>query len=224
MIFESLSRVRERVEIACTKVGRNPSDVLLIAVSKTRGIPEIRETIQAGQTHFGENKAQELRDKFAEIGDSVTWHFIGSLQSNKVKYVIPTASYIHSVDSLKLAQEIAKQAESKEKKMNCLIEFKTSTETSKAGTANKDDVFQIAEFMKSNPAITLCGLMTIAPFVDDRALVRKSFSDLAALREEMQQAGFSLPHLSMGMTDDFELAIEYGATMVRIGSAIFGSR
>ena len=224
MIRNSLSRIRERIEIACEKAGRNPSDVLLITVSKTRDIPDIREAIEAEQTHFGENKAQELRDKYAELGDSVIWHFIGSLQSNKVKYVVPAATFIHSVDSLKLAQEIAKQAELKQKKMNCLIEFKTSSEISKAGTANRDEVFRIAEFMNSSPVIDLCGLMTIAPFVQEIEILRKSFSDLAALRDEMQRSGFALPHLSMGMTDDFELAIEQGATMIRIGSAIFGNR
>ncbi len=223
MIIESLSRVRERIGIACEKAGRDYSDVLLIAVSKNHGIAEIREAEQSGQIHFGENKAQELRDKFAEIGDSVIWHFIGSLQSNKVKYVVPAATFIHSVDSLKLAEEIAKQAELKQIKMKCLIEYKTSSETSKAGTADKEEVFRIAEFMQSSQSISLRGLMTIAPFVEDIAPARKSFSDLADLRDEMRRSGFALPHLSMGMTNDFELAIEYGATMIRIGSAIFNN-
>ena len=224
MITEILARLRERIANACLNAGRTPEDVLMIAVSKTYGTDAIRSVFEAGVMHFGENKAQELRDKYAELGNQITWHFIGSLQANKVKYVVDAASFIHSIDSLKLAQEIAFQAAKKEKHIKCLIDAKTSQEPSKAGILDKDELFKIADFIREQPHLELSGLMTIAPFVDDGTIIRNSFHTLAELRNEMNRSGYSLEHLSMGMTGDFEEAIAEGATMIRIGSAIFGNR
>ncbi len=224
MIIDILARLRERIANACQNAGRMPEDVLMIAVSKTYGTDAIRSVFEAGVVHFGENKAQELRDKFAELGDQITWHFIGSLQANKVKYVVDAATYIHSIDSLKLAKEIASQAAKKEKHLKCLVEVKTSQEPSKAGILDKEELFKIADFIREQPVLELVGLMTIAPFVDDKKIIRDSFHSLATLREEMKRSGYPLEHLSMGMTGDFEEAIAEGATMIRIGSAIFGNR
>ncbi len=224
MIIDSLARVRECINSSCLSCGRSPEDVLLIAVSKTQSMESIKEALNCGQVHFGENKAQELRDKFAALGDKPVWHFIGSLQTNKVKYVVDSATFVHSIDSLNLLNEIGKQSEKKGKHLKCLIEVKTSFEETKAGVVDKEKVFEMAEAFRQYPLLELCGLMTIAPFVDDKKIVRDSFRKLAKMQDELKGSGYSVPHLSMGMTDDFEAAIEEGATMIRIGSAIFGKR
>lgn len=224
MIIDSIARIREQIASACLEVGRKPEDVLLVAVSKTYGADVVQSAFEAGLNHFGENKPQELRDKSAILSDQIIWHFIGSLQSNKVKYVVNAASYIHSIDSLKLAEEIARQAAKTNKRLECLIEVKTSPEPSKAGITDHDEVFRIAEFLNQQPELNLCGLMTIAPFVEESRIIRDAFHSLALLRDEMNRAGFQMNHLSMGMTGDFREAIAEGATMVRIGSALFGNR
>jgi hypothetical protein len=224
MIIDSIARIREQIASACRDAGRSPEDVLLVAVSKTYGTDIIQSAFDAGLRHFGENKPQELRDKAAILTDTIIWHFIGSLQTNKVKYVVNAASYIHSIDSLKLAEEIARQATLKQKRLKCLIEVKTSFETSKAGIVDTDELFRIAEFLNKQPALDLCGLMTIAPFVEDSLIIRNSFRRLYNLRDEMKRAGFPVSHLSMGMTGDFREAISEGATIIRVGTAIFGNR
>jgi hypothetical protein len=224
MIIDSIARIQEQIASACLEAGRKPEDVLLVAVSKTYGADVVQSAFEAGLNHFGENKPQELRDKSALLSDQIVWHFIGSLQSNKVKYVVNAASYIHSIDSLKLAEEIARQAAKTQKHLKCLIEVKTSTEPTKAGIVDHDEVFRIAEFLNQQPELNLCGLMTIAPFVEERRVIKDAFHRLALLQDEMKRAGFQLDHLSMGMTGDFREAIAEGATMVRIGSALFGNR
>lgn len=214
----------DSIREAAVKCGRNAEEIKLVAVSKTFGIDVIREAFDAGLRDFGENKAQELRDKASSIGYPVNWHYIGGLQSNKVKYVVGVASLIHSVDSMKLAQEIAARAERTGVVQPVLLEYKTSGEDTKGGIESKEELYQIAEFCRDYKSLLLRGLMTMAPFVDDEAVIRKSFSALRQIREEMINAGFAMAELSMGMTGDYEIAIEEGATILRIGTAIFGSR
>lgn len=224
MIDENLKILRNRIDEICEKVNRNPNEIKLIAVSKTFGVEEIKKAIGAGQTEFGENKAQELVKKYDVLGNQVTWHFIGHLQKNKVKYAVRTADYIHSVDSLLLAEEIQKYAEKSGKNQKILIQVKTSDEETKSGVTDKDELIRIAEYCNSASNISIMGLMTISALTDDKNVIRKSFSDLRKLNEELNSLGYNLKELSMGMTSDYEIAIEEGATMLRIGSAIFGER
>jgi len=224
MIAANLQSLRDRINEKCTACNREPEEIKLIAVSKFFGIEAINEASRQGITDFGENKAQELRDKFDLIGDKVTWHFIGTLQKNKAKYAVKAAEYIHSVDSIPLAEEINKQVQKLDKNQKILIEIKTSEEESKAGLNEEDDIIKLVKFCKDAANLELIGLMTMAPFTDDEKKIRKSFSDLRKLKDKLNNQGFDLRELSMGMTNDFEIAIEEGSTMLRIGSAIFGQR
>lgn len=224
MIAENLHILRNRIDQICGRINRNPKDIELIAVSKNFGVNEIRLAMQAGQTEFGENKAQELVSKFDSLGNQVIWHFIGHLQKNKVKNAVKTADYIHSVDSLSLAEEIQKHAEKLGKTQKILIQAKTSEEETKSGVTEKEELKQIALYCSRAANLELIGLMTIAPLTEDQNLIRKSFSYLRKLKEELNSQGYKLHELSMGMTSDYEIAIEEGATMLRIGSAIFGER
>jgi len=224
MIAANLQSLRERINEKCTACNREPEEIKLIAVSKFFGIDAIQEANNLGITDFGENKAQELRDKFDFIGDKVTWHFIGTLQKNKAKYAVKAAEYIHSVDSISLADEINKQAQKLDKQQKILIEIKTSEEESKAGLCEEDDIRELVKFCRNKANLELIGLMTMAPFTDDKKKIRKSFSYLRKLKDKLNNQGFDLRELSMGMTSDFEIAIEEGSTMLRIGSAIFGQR
>ena len=224
MIAENIKHLNERIAAKCLEFKRNPEEIRLIAVSKFFGIDAINETRRLGIADFGENKAQELRDKYEILGDKVTWHFIGTLQRNKVKYAVKAASYIHSVDSQILADEVNKEARKLNKVQNILLEVNTSSEESKSGLTEKEEVINLVKHCSSLQNIKLIGLMTMAPFTDDTKIIRKSFADLRNLKDEINQIGFDLKELSMGMTNDFEIAIEEGATMLRIGSAIFGQR
>jgi pyridoxal phosphate enzyme (YggS family) len=224
MIAENIKHLRERIAAKCAEFKRNPKEIKLIAVSKFFGVDVINEANKLGITDFGENKAQELRDKYELLGDKVTWHFIGTLQRNKVKYAVRAASFIHSVDSSALADEINKEAKKLNKVQNILLEVKTSFEDTKAGLIDKEEVIKLAKHCSTLSNVELLGLMTMAPFTDDVNIIRKSFSDLRNLKDEINQNGFDLRELSMGMTNDYEIAIEEGATMLRIGSAIFGQR
>jgi hypothetical protein len=224
MIAENIKHLNERIAAKCLEFKRNPEEIRLIAVSKFFGIDAINETRRLGIADFGENKAQELRDKYEILGDKVTWHFIGTLQRNKVKYAVRAASYIHSVDSQILADEVNKEAKKLNKVQNILLEVNTSSEESKSGLTEKEEVINLVKHCSSLQNIKLIGLMTMAPFTDDTKIIRKSFADLRNLKDEINQIEFDLKELSMGMTNDFEIAIEEGATMLRIGSAIFGQR
>lgn len=224
MIADNLTRLKDRIAKKCENVGRNPNEIRLIAVSKYFGTDAILEANRLGVNDFGENRAQELMLKFEKIGDKVIWHFIGTLQKNKVKYAVKTSEYIHSVDSIELLEEINKRASSLNKVQKILLEVKTSSEESKSGLTNEEEIFKIAEQAKNYSNINLTGLMTIAPLTEDENLIRKSFRDLRLLKEKMNNAGININELSMGMTSDFEIAIEEGSTMLRIGSAIFGER
>jgi hypothetical protein len=224
MIAENIKHLKERIDIKCAEIGRNSQEIRLIAVSKFFGVDAINEANRLGIDNFGENKAQELRDKYEILGDKITWHFIGTLQRNKVKYAVKAASFIHSVDSLILADEINNQAQKISKVQKILLEVKTSFEETKSGLDDYSKVFELAKHCSTLSNIELVGLMTMAAFTDDERVIRQSFSDLRKLKDEINQNGFDLSELSMGMTSDYEIAIEEGATMLRIGSAIFGQR
>jgi len=224
MIAENIKHLKERIDIKCAEIGRNSQEIRLIAVSKFFGVDAINEANRLGIDNFGENKAQELRDKYEILGDKITWHFIGTLQRNKVKYAVKAASFIHSVDSLMLADEINNQALKISKVQKILLEVKTSFEETKSGLDDYSKVFELAKHCSTLSNIELVGLMTMAAFTDDERVIRQSFSDLRKLKDEINQNGFDLSELSMGMTSDYEIAIEEGSTMLRIGSAIFGQR
>ncbi len=224
MIAENLKILNERIQSKCNELNRDPEKIKLIAVSKTYAVDAINIANDLGLTDFGENKAQELRDKYNILGDKVTWHFIGGLQRNKVKYVVNAASFIHSVDSVSLVDEIDKHAAKLGKVQKILLEVKTSFEESKSGAEGEDNLTELARHCGSLENINLIGLMTMAPFTNDEKIIRQSFSELRKLKDKLNGYGFNLSELSMGMTNDFEIAIEEGATMLRIGSAIFGSR
>jgi pyridoxal phosphate enzyme (YggS family) len=224
MILENLQQLRERIAVKCADCKRNPEEIRLIAVSKFFGISTINEANQLGIKDFGENKAQELRDKFEILGNKVTWHFIGTLQRNKAKYAVKAAEYIHSVDSALLADEINEQAKKLNKVQKILLEVKTSSEGTKSGLTVDADIMNLVGHCSSLLNVTLIGLMTMASFTEDEKIIRKSFSYLRNLKDRINRNGFELSELSMGMTSDFEFAIEEGATMLRIGSAIFGQR
>ena len=224
MITENIKSLQVRIERKCSEVNRDSSEIKLIAVSKTFGIDDIRKVFDEGIRDFGENKAQELSGKFEQLGDKITWHFIGRLQRNKVRIVVPAAVYIHSVDSLQLASEINKYAAKNNKIQKILLQVKTSEEESKFGIENRSELLDLARYCKDFSNIRLEGLMTIAPFTEDESLIRQSFKHLRNLKDNLNSEGLNLKELSMGMTSDFEIAIEEGATMLRIGSAIFGER
>ncbi|MFO7525886.1 MAG: YggS family pyridoxal phosphate-dependent enzyme [Ignavibacteriaceae bacterium] len=225
MIADNLARIREKIVFRCEISGRNVDEIKLIAVSKYFGTETIEEAILAGLKDFGENKAQELNLKFEKLGDKVTWHFIGTLQKNKVKYAVKSAEFIHSVDSVELADEINSRAGKLNKVQKILLEVNTSAEESKSGLIDETDVHKLAEHCLNNGNLKLIGLMTMAPFTDDEKAIRNSFKSLRKMKEELNKKGFiQLTELSMGMTNDYEIAVEEGATMLRIGSAIFGDR
>jgi len=224
MIAENLKILNEQIQSTCNRLNRDPEKIKLIAVSKTYGVDAISSANDLGLTDFGENKAQEIRDKYKILGDKVTWHFIGNLQRNKVKYVVKAASFIHSVDSITLADKINKQASKLGKVQKILLEVKTSFEESKSGAEGEESLEALAENCTSLENIDLIGLMTMAPFTNDEKIIRQSFNELRKLKDKLNGYGFNLSELSMGMTNDYEIGIEEGATMLRIGSAIFGQR
>ncbi len=224
MIAENLAILRQKIDETCRKSGRNPEEIKLIAVSKYFGVDSIIEAKNCGLTDFGENRAQELTLKFEKLGNDVTWHFIGTLQTNKVKYVVNSAELIHSVDSLELVEEINKRAEKIEKIQKILLEVKTSEEETKSGLETETEILNLVKRCSELKSLELKGLMTMAPLTDDTNIIRKSFRDLRNLKDRINNKGFNLTELSMGMTSDFEIAIEEGATMIRVGSAIFGDR
>ncbi|OGU77642.1 MAG: YggS family pyridoxal phosphate enzyme [Ignavibacteria bacterium RBG_16_34_14] len=225
MITDNIKQVWEKVDKKCAGIRRNPKEIKLIAVSKNFSTEDIEAAFDGGIKDFGENKAQELISKYEVLGNKVTWHFIGHLQKNKVKFAVRSAEYIHSVDSVSLANEINKRAEQLNKIQKILLQVKTSEEETKSGIEREDDVFSIAESCNELKNIELIGLMTIAPFTDNEEEIRKSFRYLRKLKDEFNLRGFkNIKELSMGMTSDYEIAIEEGATMLRIGTAIFGHR
>lgn len=226
MVAENLKEVEARVCAACERSGRKRESVTLIAVSKTKPVQMLEEAYQAGSRYFGENKVQELADKYELMPKDIHWQMIGHLQRNKVKYIIDKAELIHSVDSLRLAETIDKEAEKKGIVANVLLEVNMAKEDTKYGLMPEEVMDFVREIVRFQH-IKVQGLMTIAPFVDDPEENRKHFANLRKLsvdirKEKVNNVNMSI--LSMGMTNDFEVAIEEGATMVRIGTAIFGER
>lgn len=222
-LIENLNETQNEIIGSANRVSRSPEAITLIAVTKKRSPEEIKTLIAHGINHIGENKVQELIQKYEEIGDGVTWHMIGHLQRNKVKYIVDKVSYIHSLDSYELAQEIEKRAGKINRKIKCLLEVNVSGEESKYGLSPQE-VRPLLEKLSSLKHVTIVGLMTMAPFVENPEDARTVFKGLKALSEEMETLNLSnvkMEHLSMGMSNDFEVAIEEGATMVRIGSRLF---
>lgn len=225
-IADRLHQVEERISRAARAAGRRPEDVRLVAVSKTRPVADILEAFQAGQTVFGENYVQELQEKAAQVDQPVEWHAIGHLQSNKVKYIAGTVALIHSVDRLSLAEEINRQWGRLGQVCNILVQVNISGEASKSGTS-ETEALQLVRDIARLPQLAVRGLMTMPPFFDDPDAARPYFAGLRRLAERIAAEaipGVAMTELSMGMSGDFEVAIQEGATLVRVGTAIFGER
>ena len=227
MVENNIKVVRDKIEQACIRANRDVSEVTLLAVSKTKPIELIDDAIKCNQFEFGENKVQEIIYKFEEVKDNrVKWHMIGHLQTNKVKYIVDKVELIHSVDSIKLAQVISKEACKKNVIANILIEVNVAKEDSKFGI----DISEVEEFIRKVtvlPNIKIRGLMTIAPFVSDKEQNRIHFRKLYKEFIDINSKNIdnvNMDVLSMGMTNDYEVAIEEGATIVRVGTGIFGTR
>lgn len=226
MIAENLKSVTQRIARCCEKSGRKPEDVTLICVTKEASVDQAGEVLGLGVRDLGENRVQELAAKHKMIGDRAIWHLVGHLQTNKVRDAVKIASLIHSVDSARLAKEIDKVASKLKKTQDILIQVNTSGEETKFGIS-PDGIFDLLKEISIYPNITIKGLMTIAPEADDPERARQYFRYLRELKDKINGARimhYMLETLSMGMTNDFEVAIEEGSTMVRIGRAIFGER
>lgn len=224
MINININNIHSTIEEICRKCGRDSSDIRIIAVSKNTGLNDIREAVDAGLCNLGESKAQELSEKAGLLGKNVTWHFIGHLQTNKARYVAQYSDYVHSIDSIKIAEEINRQALNKNRILKVLLEVNTSGEDNKYGVNELSDLLQLSEYCKTASNIDLVGLMTMAPYTSDEKIIRKCFSDLRKLRSTLNEQGLDLRELSMGMSNDYRIAIEEGSTMIRLGTAIFGER
>jgi PLP dependent protein len=225
-IVANVEQIRQRVAAAALRAGRNPADVTIIAVSKTRTIDEIREVLAAGLTHLGENRVQELKEKWPAIGGSATWHLIGSLQTNKAKQALDMADLIHSLDRLSLADELTRLAGRRGVPCKALVEVNVSGEESKHGVSPAD-LPALLRAISDGGNVLVQGLMTMAPLSDNPETARPHFRRLRQLAEEVRAwglPGVTMEHLSMGMSGDFEVAVEEGATLVRVGTAIFGAR
>ena len=225
-VCENYRAIEEKVEEACLRAGRKREDVTLIAVSKTKPVSMIHELLPLGVRDFGENKVQELTEKEELLPKDIHWHMIGHLQRNKVKYVVGKACMIHSVDSLRLAEEISKEALKKQISVPILVEVNVAGEESKFGVSVQEAPF-LVEQICSLPGIEVKGLMTIAPYVEDPEENRIVFRNLRKLSVDIGGKNFdnvTMDILSMGMTGDYEVAIEEGATHVRVGTGIFGER
>ncbi|MDD2733892.1 MAG: YggS family pyridoxal phosphate-dependent enzyme [Desulfuromonadaceae bacterium] len=225
-ISSNLARIIQRINSTAEKSGRDPATIRLVAVSKTRPATDISAAFQAGQTVFGENYIQELVPKLAEVPVPVEWHVIGHLQSNKVKFIAGQVAMIHSVDRISLATEIDRQWGKLNKVCDILIQVNISGESTKSGTTEVGAI-QLVRECALLPHIRVRGLMTMPPFFDDPEAARPFFAELRRLSETVAAlniAGVDMVELSMGMSGDFEAAIEEGATLVRIGTAIFGNR
>jgi pyridoxal phosphate enzyme (YggS family) len=225
-VAENLGKIRERIRQAALRAGRDPESVRLVAVSKTKPAAAIEEAFGCGQQIFGENYVQELVGKKAELPAGVSWHFIGNLQSNKVRQIAGMVDLIHSVDRLSLAAEIDRQWGALGKVCEVLIQVNISREETKGGTSS-EELLQLVRDVARLPHLRIVGLMTMPPFFDDPEGARPYFRELRELAGKLQAAavpGVEMRELSMGMSGDFEAAIEEGATLVRVGSALFGER
>jgi len=223
-ISENLERVREQIAQAAAKVGRAPGEVELVAITKTHAAEKVHEAIQAGQTLFGESRVQEARAKIPELPSAIRWHFVGHLQKNKIRHALPLFEMIHSVDSLALAQEVNRIAEEEGMHPRVLLETNVAGEGSKFGFS-PDKLREQMEELLVLPRLSIEGLMTIPPLAEEAEASRTYFGELRQLRDALnKEFNLKLPQLSMGMTQDYAVAIEEGATLVRVGTAIFGER
>lgn len=226
MLKDQLQEVEKRIQAARDRAGRKREEVTLIAVSKTKPVETLQEAYDLGVRIFGENKVQELTAKYEALPKDIHWHMIGHLQTNKVKYIIDKAELIHSVDSLKLAETIEKEAAKHDLIADILVEVNVAEEESKFGM-KMEEVIPFVEKVSAFPHVRVRGLMTIAPFVEDPEENRSIFADLHKLYIDIKKKNHdndTVSVLSMGMTNDYEVAIEEGATMVRVGTGIFGAR
>lgn len=224
LIAENLERVREQIAQAAGKAGRSVDDLELIAISKTHEAAKVREAIEAGQTLFGESKVQEARVKIPELPSSTRWHLVGHLQKNKIRHALPLFELIHGVDSLALAEDINRIAEEEGLHPRVLLEVNVAGEGSKFGF-QPEKLRADTESLLALPRLSILGLMCIPPIADEAEASRKYFVELRELRDRLQtEFHVDLAQLSMGMTQDFAVAVEEGATLVRVGTAIFGER
>ena len=219
MIKENLERIRATIH----------KGVTLVAVSKTKPVSDVQEAYDAGQRIFGENHALEMRDKHEALPKDIQWHFIGHLQTNKIKYIIPFVTLIHSIDSANLLEAVNKEARKHDRVVDCLLQFHIAQEQTKFGL-NMEEARQLldSEAFKRMQHVRICGVMGMATFTDDEAEIRKEFKHLKAIFDTLKQDYFNdqpqFKEISMGMSDDYPIAIEEGATLVRVGSKIFGPR
>ena len=226
MVQENIKDVEAKIRAACDKSGRNPEEVKLIAVSKTKPVEMLQEAYDYGCRDFGENKVQELVDKYEKMPKDIRWHMIGHLQRNKVKYIVDKVYLIHSVDSLRLAEEISKEAVKHNVTVSILIEVNVAGEESKFGTTS-EEASSLVEAIAKLPNILIKGLMTIAPYVENAEENRLYFAKLKQIYVDIIHKNIDnvcMKELSMGMTGDYEVAITEGATYIRVGTGIFGER
>ena len=219
MIRENLKKIKAYI----------PENVMLVAVSKTKPISDIQEAYDAGQRIFGENYPLEMRDKHEVLPQDIQWHFIGHLQTNKIKYIIPFVTLIHSIDSANLLEAVNKEAKKHDRVVDCLLQFHIAQEETKFGL-DLDEAHQLldSELFKQMKNVRICGVMGMATFTDDEAQIRKEFKHLKSIFETLKGVYFAdqpqFKEISMGMSDDYPIAIEEGATLIRVGSKIFGAR
>ena len=227
MIAENIAQVQKKIDNACERAGRDRSEVTLIAVSKTKPVSMLQEAYAYGCRDFGENKVQELIEKYECMPKDIRWHMIGHLQRNKVKYIVGKVFLIHSVDSLRLAEEISRESVKKQVVTSVLLEVNVAKEESKFGMTTSEEVTALVQQAAALPAIAVKGLMTIAPYVEDPEENRQYFHALRQLSVDIMRKNIdnvSMNVLSMGMTGDYETAVGEGATYVRVGTGIFGER
>lgn len=223
-IAENLERVREQIAQATRKAGRSADDIELVAISKTHEAEKVREALEAGQSLFGESRVQEARVKIPELPSNLRWHFVGHLQKNKIRHALPLFELIHSIDSLALAQDVNRIAEDDGLHPRVLLEVNVAGEGSKFGF-NPERLRAEMESLLALPRLSILGLMCIPPIAEEAETSRKYFVELRELRDRLQKEfHVDLAQLSMGMTQDFAVAIEEGASLVRVGTAIFGER
>lgn len=226
-ICKNIKSVKERIVKACNKAGRDPEEIQLIAVSKTKPLEDIKTAFGCGQLHFGENRAKELQDKMDDYdNEEIQWHMVGNLQTNKIKYMVERVNWIHSIEKTKYLKEIEKRASRINRTINTLVQINISGEDQKSG-CTPDEVQKILDYARPLEHANVRGLMGMASFTDDMDVVREQFKMLKELFDkhaENNEGGAQLEYLSMGMTNDMEIAIQEGSTMVRVGQAIFGER
>ena len=223
-VTENLERVREQIVTAGAKAGRTGNEIELVAITKTHPVEKVREAVQAGHTVFGESRVQEARAKIPELPSNLRWHFVGHLQKNKIRHALPLFELFHGVDSLELAEEMNRIAAEEGMQPRTLLEVNVAGEGSKFGF-NPEGLRAEMESLLALPRLSIEGLMCIPPLADEAEASRKFFVQLRELRNSLEKEfDVKLPHLSMGMTQDFWIAVEEGATLVRVGTAIFGER